>query len=329
MTVSPAPTHEALRVLVLEECALIDTPPDPVFDAMTDLAATLCDAPIALVSLADKNRQWFKARYGMDATETPREHSFCNHAIVNAKPLVVEDAQADARFLDNPLVTGAPGIRFYAGWPITAGDGTTLGTVCVLDRVPRQLTDEQFQSLGRIAAMASALVDERRQNRILLDRTHRTSEQLRHLALTDSLTGALNRRGFLDQSTWMGSGRGTLLFLEIDCLDLIRDELGITAAEAVVKEITALTQRLGREGVVGRLQAALLAVYLPDQNLEDGRALAERIRTVLAASPVEAAGDPYSATITRRCRSRIRPAQHGCRHDRSRYGADRGPRHGR
>ncbi|EKV27576.1 Histidine kinase A [Caenispirillum salinarum AK4] len=298
MIAPPAPADEALRLLVLEECALLDTPPDPVFDAMTDLAATLCDTPIALVSLVDKSRQWFKARRGLEPQETPREYAFCGHAIAAAEPLVVEDAAADSRFADNPLVTGAPGIRFYAGCPIVAGDGALLGTVCVIDRVPRTLSEDQFHGLGRIAEMASALIDERRRNRMLLDQTAKASEQLRRLALTDSVTGALNRRGFLDQATWMGSGPGALVLMEIDSLDLIRAELGLSAAESVVKEVTALAQRVGHDGVVGRLQSAVLAVYLPDSDLDEGRALAERLRAILAAAPVDAAGEPYSATIT-------------------------------
>lgn len=298
MIAPPAPADEALRLLVLEECALLDTPPDPVFDAMTDLAATLCDTPIALVSLVDKTRQWFKSRRGLDALETPREQAFCGHAVAAAEPLVVEDARADDRFADNPLVIGGPRIRFYAGWPITAGDGSILGTVCVIDRVPRRLTADQERGLGRIAEMASALVEERRRNRMLLDQSAKASEQLRRLALTDSVTGALNRRGFLDQATWLGSGPGALILIEIDSLELIRAELGAKAADAVVREITALVSRVGREGVVGRLKSDLLALYLPDRDLDDGRAMAERLRGILAAAPIDAAGEPFSATLT-------------------------------
>lgn len=298
MNASPSPADEALRLLVLEECGLLDTPADPIFDAITDLAATLCDAPIALVSVADHTRQWFKARIGLKAEHTDRELAFCTHAITNGEPLVVEDAQADPRFFDNPLVSGGPGIRFYAGFPLVADRGTILGTVCVIDRVPRRLTTGQHKGLTRIAGMASALIEERRRNRLLVDHTARASDHLRRLALTDPVTGVLNQRGFLDQASWMGRGPGALVLIEMDSLDLIHSEWGPAAADAVAMGVTALVSRLARTGIVGRIQSSLLAAYLPDRDLDDGRALAERLRRILASSPLDAAGESYSATIT-------------------------------
>lgn len=277
---------------------MLDTLPDPVFDAMTNLAVTLCNTPIALVSLVDRTRQWFMSRHGLQTRETPRDHAFCSHPVATAKPLVVEDAHADKRFADNPLVTGDPYIRFYAGWPITAGGGSVLGTICVIDHVPRRLSTEQERGLNHIAMMASALVEERRRNRLLLDQATTAAEQLRRLALTDGVTGALNQRGFLDQATWLGSGPGALILIEIDSLDLIRDELGVQAADAVVKEVLALASRVGRDGMIGRLTTNVLALYLPDRDLDDGRAVTDRLRDLLTVAPIDAAGELYSATLT-------------------------------
>lgn len=146
------------------ELAVLDTPPEPLFDAITALAAQVCEVPIALVSLVDEGRQWFKSNLGLPGvTETPREVAFCHHAIERSTLMEVPDAQADARFRNNPLVTAQPDIRFYAGAPIALNDGQHIGTVCVIDRRPRQLSDVQrtvLQGLARVASLA--LVDRRR-----------------------------------------------------------------------------------------------------------------------------------------------------------------------
>ncbi len=118
---------------------MLDTSPEAAFDDITQLVARLCDVPIALVSLVDTDRQWFKSRVGLDSTQTAREMVFCAHTILENKPLVVADATLDARFADNPLVTGEPGIRFYAGAPLVTRSGFALGTLCVIEVQPREL----------------------------------------------------------------------------------------------------------------------------------------------------------------------------------------------
>ena len=129
MSAAPLPPDEAERLALLHALALLDSPPEPALDRITRLAARLLNVPIALVSLIDRDRQWFKSRVGLDATETPRDQAFCAHAILQTAPLVVGDATQDPRFLDNPLVTDAPGIRFYAGVPIRTSGGVALGTL--------------------------------------------------------------------------------------------------------------------------------------------------------------------------------------------------------
>ena len=161
----PVLPEEPQRLQTLERYQVLDTPEEPAFDDLVKLAGRVCGAPIALVSLVDRDRQWFKARFGMEARETPRDHSFCAHAL--AKPteaMVVEDALEDPRFRDNPLVQRDPNIRFYAGVPLVAPDGQPLGSFCVIDRVPRRLSEEQLQMLDLLAREAMAQLELRRKS---------------------------------------------------------------------------------------------------------------------------------------------------------------------
>ena len=140
--------RERERLSVLESYQVLDTGDEAIFDAFVNLAAELADTPIALVSLIDEKRQWFKARRGLTIRETPRDQAFCAYALDDRiSTLEVEDASLDDRFRANPLVTGDPGIRFYAGFPLIAPNGLRLGTICVIDRKPRTLTDGQRDAL--------------------------------------------------------------------------------------------------------------------------------------------------------------------------------------
>jgi hypothetical protein len=136
--------REQHRIKVLRQYAVLDSEPEQEFDDLAAMAAHICGTPIALISLVDDNRQWFKSKVGLKINETPRSHSFCAHALENPDEiLVVPDATRDDRFFKNPLVTGDPSIRFYAGAPLLTSEDAVLGTVCVIDRVPRELTETQ------------------------------------------------------------------------------------------------------------------------------------------------------------------------------------------
>ena len=165
------PANELMRLTALRSIHIVDTPPENRFDRITRIAQRLFTVPIALVSLIDSERQWFKSCQGLDVCETPRNISFCGHAILGNTLFVVPDAHLDDRFRDNPLVTGDPKIRFYAGAPLSLGNGINLGTLCIIDRVPRQLTADDQQlliDLGQIAqqellAMQLGTLDELKQ----------------------------------------------------------------------------------------------------------------------------------------------------------------------
>ena len=162
MTAYPLPPNEDARIAALEGCSVLDTPPEAVFDDIAQLASQLCGTPIALVSLIDRSRQWFKARVGLPFAETPRGASLCAHAIVSRGPMIVRDTLADPRFAEHPLVQGEPHVRFYAAVPLVLEDGSALGTVCVMDRVPRMLSPQQIKSLEVLARRASAELTLRR-----------------------------------------------------------------------------------------------------------------------------------------------------------------------
>ncbi len=164
---APLPDNESERLAELRRYDILDTPDEDGFDDLTRLATLICGAPIALVSLVDADRQWFKSRVGLDARETPRAVAFCAHAIKGREVFEVADATADERFRDNPLVTDAPNVRFYAGAPLIAASGHAMGTLCVIDRIARQLTAEQHEALTLLSREVVARMEMRLLNRRL------------------------------------------------------------------------------------------------------------------------------------------------------------------
>lgn len=169
MKAAPLPENEAARVRALREYAVLDTPPEPAFDDITALAAHSCKRPFALLSLVDADRQWFKSTRGIDMRETSREVSFCAHAILNpTKTMVVPDTHLDERFAENPLVTDAPHLRFYAGAPLLTATGEALGTLCVLDREPGELSEPELHALQALARQALTLLEAHRSETSLL-----------------------------------------------------------------------------------------------------------------------------------------------------------------
>jgi GAF domain-containing protein len=179
----PVPANEAERLRTLRSYKILDTKPEERFDELTELAALICGVPISLISLIDTDRQWFKSRFGLDVAETPRAQAFCTHAIMQPDMFVVPDATKDERFADNPLVTGDPHIRFYAGAPLAARDGHVLGTLCVIDHEPHTLTESQKEALKLVGRLVIANFELKRDLQELRDA----------LAARDAGEGALGK----------------------------------------------------------------------------------------------------------------------------------------
>ena len=241
----PIPVDEAARRAALDRYAILDTGREQAYDDFTLLAAHICGTPIALITLIDGTRQWFKSRVGIDLIETPREHSFGAHAIAGNRTLVVRDAAEDPRFSDNPLVTGNPHIRFYAGAPIVTSDGHGLGTICVIDRVPRVLEAAQLRALEALSRQLMSLLELRRAMASLRDAEHAkkafisyASHELRTplTSIRGAVTLVLEGGAALDDDTrelMVAAFRNTerLLGIVNDMLDLERLGSGEIAVE--------------------------------------------------------------------------------------------------
>jgi two-component system, sensor histidine kinase len=238
--IKPAlPANEAARLDALRAYDVLDTPPEAAFDDLTRLASQICGTPVAMVSLIDGNRQWFKSRVGTEMTETPRDVAFCAHAILQPDLFMVTDAEADERFADNPLVTAAPHVRFYAGAPLITPEGLALGTLCAVDQVPRQLSHEQQEALRALARQAMDQFQLRRNLKqlreleVLRDSLVQMIVHDMRTPLTAVLSGlqTLQRLGGLNevQSELLGisvHGGQTLLRMINDLLDIHKMEAG-------------------------------------------------------------------------------------------------------
>lgn len=157
MVIAPIPGNEVARLKALRDLLVLDTPPEARYNSIVEFAAAEFNVPMAVISLVDNDRQWFKASVGLDACESSRDSSFCGHAILTPSTMVVPDALDDVRFMDNPMVTGEPHIRFYAGAPLCLPDGEIVGTLCIIDRQPRHFEPHELLALG---ALRELVVDQ-------------------------------------------------------------------------------------------------------------------------------------------------------------------------
>jgi diguanylate cyclase (GGDEF)-like protein len=278
---------EAARLEALYRYDILDTEPEEAFERITRLVKSVLQMPMAVVSLVDRDRQWFKSRQGVQASETQRDISFCTHTIQDTQPLIVPDALADPRFAESPIVLGEPRIRFYAGVPLRTKDGYNLGALCSMDTKARELSCEQLDLLQDLAQL---VVDE---------------IELRLLASTDSLTGALSRRAFIDQASGdiARSQRHhtplSCVVLDIDHFKTVNDTYGHAVGDLVLQRLTAVCKEELHDGeYLGRLGGEEFAVMLPQTPLVGAAQNAERLRKAVAAEEISYAGKRVRVTAS-------------------------------
>jgi len=265
------PEDESQRLQTLQSLHLLDTGPEERFDRLTRLARRVFGVPVALVSLIDENRQWFKSRNGLDITETPRRISFCGHAILGDDIFMVPDATLDERFADNPLVTGPPHVRFYAGMPLRAFDGRKMGTLCLIDHAPRSFTEDDARALRDLAAMAE--------------------QELAaiQLATLDELTRISNRRGFMMLGRYSlevcrrQQLPATLVFIDLDNFKPVNDRFGHAEGDRALAEFARLLQANFRASdLVARIGGDEFVILLSDATLEQAGIAVEKFSDALA-----------------------------------------------
>ena len=290
------PSDEAERLAALQGLCILDSPPEERFDRYTRLARRLFGVPIALVSLVDADRQWFKSRQGLGATETGRDISFCGHAILGSDAFVIENTLEDERFEDNPLVTSDPNIRFYAGYPLPGPGGHRLGTLCIIDREPRDFGPEDQEALADIGAMVASEL------------------AALQLATTDPLTQVSNRRGFeaLSRQSLAACSRdgrpAVVLMIDMDDFKPINDTYGHQEGDhALVAFSTLLLETLRESDVVGRIGGDEFCALLTGTTEDQAHKAVARRRVAVDAYN-RAAGKPYdlafSAGIVAHCSER-------------------------
>jgi diguanylate cyclase (GGDEF)-like protein len=267
---------EKQRLVELYRYNILDTPSEESFDRITRLAAITLNMPVALITLVDRNRQWFKSRQGTDVTESPRDISFCSHAIQHDNPMLVHDLRKDARFSENPFVAEKPHLRFYCGVPLRTRNHFNLGTLCVLDTKTRRLKENDMTVLVDLA-------------RLVIDEI-----ELRQVAETDYLTGVATRRVLfteaekeIDRAQRHGRDLSVIAF-DIDYFKKVNDRYGHLFGDQVLQAVARVCKaNIRSTDLLARTGGEEFTILLPDTSLEDAAQVAEKVRTSLMAMEVK------------------------------------------
>jgi diguanylate cyclase (GGDEF)-like protein len=288
---------ERRRLKALRSYEILDTEVEQAFDDIVKIAAQACNAPIAVINFIDESRQWFKAELGLGIRETPLDISICRHALLEQDMMIIRDTRTDQRTCINPLVAADNGLRFYAGALITSHDGFPLGTLCVLDRQPRDIRPEQLEVLSALRRQIMLLLDYRRTNRAqlrLLNELDEERDAMAQLAYRDPLTGLLNRRAFenrLDYQLSLSNTQhepATILMMDIDYFKRINDTFGHLQGDRVLVQAAELFRHaLRSKDVICRWGGEEFIALLTHTTLSHAGDIAQRIHDMLAASTLQ------------------------------------------
>ncbi|WP_298195033.1 sensor domain-containing diguanylate cyclase [Novosphingobium sp.] len=277
---------EEARLRALQQLEILDSDPELPFETIVDLVRDVLKVPICAVSLIDRDRQWFKAMRGLAVSETERSISFCTHAIQQDTPFIVQDAARDPRFAENPLVTGEPGIGSYAGAQLKTKSGYNIGTLCAIDQGPREFSGAELSILTKFASL---VIDE---------------IEMREIATTDVLTGALSRRAWLRcaenevHRALRTKAPLAFLMIDIDHFKQINDRFGHPVGDAVIREVAKTCDSEVRQSDwFGRFGGEEFVVAMPGTSLADAAMVAERIREAVMTLRLACLGD-HTCTVS-------------------------------
>ncbi len=288
----PIPPNEAERQEALDRMELLDTPADPYLDALTRLARDLFQVKMALVSLVDRDRQWFKSRQGLDAAETPRSLSYCSQAVLRNEPLIVEDSQADVRFARTELARNTPDVRFYAGWPLHNADGLPLGTLCLADPKPRAFGKQDIFKLRDLAYLAEHYLHLQHCSQQASDLRDALSREQRK-GMLDALTQLWNRAGLLhflpleQAAAERHQLRLGLIYCDLDHFKQVNDRYGHDGGDHVLWESARrMSAAVRPQDVVTRNGGEEFVILSQVHDEQELLQIAERIRLAIASQPM-------------------------------------------
>lgn len=304
---APRPHNEADRQAALDAYKILDTEPEEAFDDLALIAGAICGRPMSAVTLIDHDRQWLKAEHGVGAKQTPREHAFCAHTILEPEHvMIVEDTHIDPRFQKNPYVLDAPQLRFYVGAPLVTQSGHALGSLCVMDQKPGQLTHDQEIALKALARQVVQLLELKRVSGKLEDMVieqawyeDRLKEENATLILqvsTDPLTGIGNRRAFREgqENIVAASQNAWIALVDIDHFKTINDTHGHPKGDEVLVELAGRLRKAALPGhVVARLGGEEFAWLMPQTSESEAMKIADEFR-----QEIQAMQEPLPCTIS-------------------------------